>query len=719
MADPSHEQHFQDLLAKGMATPEEVAEARRLLDEAAAQGRTLSLSEALMRAGAKAARAHHESEKVSGTLRLKVPDTFSDPAQAAESAATAAAQSSDLQMIEKIGRGSQAVVYKCRQISMDRIVAVKFLHPQAAGNAETRQRFIQEARHAAQLMHPNIVTIHQIAPLRDTLYIVMEYVDGGSVAELLAARKRFDPIEATCIIRAAAEGLACAHKRGVIHRDIKPGNILLTQGGIVKLADLGLALSVGAVADAVQAGKAYGTPYYISPEQVRGDVDIDLRTDLYSLGATFYEMVAGVPPFTGPTPQDILRKHLTEPVPDPRERVPDLPPALCRLLTRAMAKDRQHRYESAEDFIAALDKLYPQAVATSAGAAEGGGVAAATAEPAKAGPAPQALVQQMASLSEAERRRPGRAEEIVRKVAADAAKPEGRGHKDRAHGRAALDPRIAAMATRTAASRRNKALVAVFGGLALVAVIVAVVVVVWLYPPWRAPGGPSSSEGPVIPARPPSSSGPEMAGHMLPLPPAPKPFTAAPKPPSPPPPKEEAKAPAPSPPSPAPRPSPEPSSPAPPEPPKEEPKEPPSEPPPPPPPPSAPQAVTVKAADAKIHGANARYEVGPDRDNIGFWSKTDTSVSWDVLLQPATYEVVVTYALDPKSGGGEYAVEIAGRTLKTKPAGTGDWGKFTQKSLGKVKIERAGTVAIVVKPLSVKGGGVMNLQAVTLKPVGP
>jgi hypothetical protein len=163
-------------------------------------------------------------------------------------------------------------------------------------------------------------------------------------------------------------------------------------------------------------------------------------------------------------------------------------------------------------------------------------------------------------------------------------------------------------------------------------------------------------------------------------------------------------------------PSPEPSSPAPPEPPKEEPKEPPPEPPPPPP---SPQAVTVKAADAKIHGANAKYEVGPDRDNIGFWSKTDTSVSWDVELQPATYEVVVTYALDPKSGGGEYAVEIAGRTLKTKPASTGDWGKFTQKSLGKVKIERAGTVAIVVKPLSVKGAGVMNLQAVTLKPVGP
>jgi hypothetical protein len=360
-------------------------------------------------------------------------------------------------------------------------------------------------------MHPNIVTIHQIAPFRlraglatatprqagaangggegeplETFYIVMEYVDGGSVADLLAVRKRFDLAEATCIIRSAAEGLAYAHKRGVIHRDIKPGNILLTQGGIVKLADLGLALSVSAAAEAGQAGKAYGTPYYISPEQVRGDPDIDVRTDLYSLGATFYQMVAGVPLFTAPTPQEVMRQHLTAPVPDPRQYVPDLPGAVCRLLARAMAKDREYRYASAEDFIRALDELFApggggkpdreREAAEALGRAE----AAASAveggiEPAAGAtvPAPQALAAQIASLPVSDRRR-GPARRGSGGLRSNVPRCSRSGLDGQPSG--ALAARGPAPATRAADARkirkRNVLLVCIFAVLVLAALVV-------------------------------------------------------------------------------------------------------------------------------------------------------------------------------------------------------------------------------------------------------
>jgi len=266
---------------------------------------------------------------------------------------------SDLQLLERIGRGSQAVVFKCRQISMDRTVAVKFLHVAAARDAESRQRFIQEARHAASLSHPNIVTIHAICPYKDTFYIVMEYVDGGSLAELLALRKRFDVTEAVCLIRAVAEGLAFAHRAGVIHRDVKPKNILLTQGGIIKLADLGLARRTDdSDASLDKTGKAYGTPYYIAPEQVCGDPNIDARADIYSLGATFYEMLTGRPPFSAPTPREIMRKQVTEPLPDPRQYVPDLSPAACAILEKCLAKRREDRFPTADAFIEAIDQAF-------------------------------------------------------------------------------------------------------------------------------------------------------------------------------------------------------------------------------------------------------------------------------------------------------------------------------------------------------------------------
>jgi len=372
MAEIGYEKHLKELLAKGLSTEEEIREARRLLQEAAREGRALSVAEALLRAGAQAAKAHH--------------DAAAAPQRVTGDTDTEVIQGSDLLVIERLGRGSQSVVCKCHQITLDRTVAVKILPSSLARNPQMREQFFREARHAARLSHPNIVAIHQISPLRDTFYIVMEFVDGGSVAEMLAERKRFDPAEAVTIVRAAAQGLACAHRAGIIHQDVKPKNILLTTTGIVKLADLGVArriddgdasVSAGAAAPggpsapaaappalpASSAGttgtssKIQGTPYYMSPEQVTGDPPVDFRTDIYSLGATFYEMLSGHPPFTAPTPQEVMRKHVIEPPPDPRQDVPDLPAGVSAIVAKCMAKEPEDRYASADGFIAALDAL--------------------------------------------------------------------------------------------------------------------------------------------------------------------------------------------------------------------------------------------------------------------------------------------------------------------------------------------------------------------------
>jgi len=388
MPEPSQAERLENLVAQGLVTAEEVREALRLVEEAHRAGRDLPLTKALLQAGAVAARAHH-----------------APVAPAAGDTTAAEIASSGLELLERISRGRQAVVYKCRQKAMDRLVAVKFLPPSAARESESRRRFFQEARHAARLSHPNIVTIHQISPFRDTFYIVMELVDGGSLSELLAVRKRFGPAEAVTILRPVVEALACAHRAGIVHRDIKPGNILLAADGTVKLADLGLARHVGEDAEE-EAGKAFGTPYYISPEQVRGDPRIDFRADIYSLGATFYQMLTGRPPFTAPTPQEVMQKHLTEPPPDPRQFVPNLPQVLCDILAKTLAKRPEDRYQTAEEFLATLSAIDIQDL-------EAWEMAA-----------PEALVKQLAGLADAERRRSRHVEKLTLAAARKHGAPE-------------------------------------------------------------------------------------------------------------------------------------------------------------------------------------------------------------------------------------------------------------------------------------------------------
>jgi serine/threonine-protein kinase len=258
------------------------------------------------------------------------------------------------QMIQKLGKGSMGIVFKAKQISVDRVVAIKILLDPLAQNKEFIKRFEREAMIAAKLSHNNVVNAIDAGQIDGHYYFVMEYVEGPTIKDYLDKNKTFDEKEALRITLAIAEALKHAAQRGLIHRDIKPENVILTRQGEVKLADLGLArLTDDEKWGLSEAGMAIGTPYYISPEQVRGQTNIDIRADIYSLGATLYHMVTGRVPYGGETPNEVMRKHV-----DPNVALvpPDhlnsrLSGGLGMVVETMMAKNREHRYQNPDDLI--------------------------------------------------------------------------------------------------------------------------------------------------------------------------------------------------------------------------------------------------------------------------------------------------------------------------------------------------------------------------------
>ena len=258
------------------------------------------------------------------------------------------------QMLQKLGKGSMGVVYKAKQQSVDRVVAIKILLEPLAQNKEFIKRFEREAMIAAKLSHNNVVNAIDAGVIDGHYYFVMEYVEGPTIKDFLDKNKTFDEKEALRITLAIAEALKHAAQRGLIHRDIKPENVILTKEGEVKLADLGLArLTDDDKWVLSEAGMAIGTPYYISPEQVRGQTNIDIRADIYSLGATLYHMVTGKVPYGGETPNEVMRKHV-----DPNVAIvpPDhlnsrLSGGLGMVVETMMAKNREHRYQTPDDLI--------------------------------------------------------------------------------------------------------------------------------------------------------------------------------------------------------------------------------------------------------------------------------------------------------------------------------------------------------------------------------
>jgi len=261
------------------------------------------------------------------------------------------------ELVEKIGEGSMGVVYRARQSSMDRIVALKILSPRLARNPRYVARFTREARSAARLNHPNIVAGIDVGEDQGLHYFAMEYVEGRTVQEIIDAEGAIGEKQAVTVALKVAAALGHAWDRGLVHRDIKPGNIVITAPGQVKITDLGLAKYTREDdVSLTDTGTTVGTAYYISPEQARGEEVVDIRGDIYSLGATLYHMVTGEPPYTG-TPVAVMTQHVSAAVPDAKRENPELSENVSTVIQLMMAKDPGERYASPRELIIDLKRI--------------------------------------------------------------------------------------------------------------------------------------------------------------------------------------------------------------------------------------------------------------------------------------------------------------------------------------------------------------------------
>jgi eukaryotic-like serine/threonine-protein kinase len=261
------------------------------------------------------------------------------------------------ELISRLGSGGMGAVFKARQTSMDRIVALKILSPRLARDEQFVERFMREARAAGKLSHPNIVSGIDVGEAGGYYYFAMEYVEGETLFELIKRQERLESKQAVGIAAQIARALVHAHAHDMIHRDVKPQNVIIAAGETAKLCDLGLARSTEEDSGLTATGTALGTPHYIAPEQIEGRTDIDGRADLYALGATLYHMLAGRPPFTAPTGAKVMAMHLSDAPPPLAEAVPGISPSLAALVLRLMAKQREARYQSAEALLADLEQI--------------------------------------------------------------------------------------------------------------------------------------------------------------------------------------------------------------------------------------------------------------------------------------------------------------------------------------------------------------------------
>jgi serine/threonine-protein kinase len=334
-ARPDEERLAQALIGRGLLTREEWQGCKAAADAAAGPEALLARLQAagLLTAG----QARRAAQELTALLGQKIPGYA---------------------LLEKVGQGSMGVVFKARQLSMNRVVALKVLHPRLGSNAELLERMRREAHLAAKLSHNNIVQAIDFGSAGSVHYFVMEYVEGKTIRQELDAGKVFAEGEAVEIVLQAAQALEHAGRRGLVHRDVKPANLVLTAEGVVKLADLGMARQArDPQADRRERGLAVGTPYYMAPEQIEGRQDVDIRADLYALGATLYHMTTGQPPFPSKDVDEILRAHLEEELTPPDHINQGLSAGLGEVVEVLMAKDRERRYRSPADLIVDLECL--------------------------------------------------------------------------------------------------------------------------------------------------------------------------------------------------------------------------------------------------------------------------------------------------------------------------------------------------------------------------
>lgn len=277
-------------------------------------------------------------------------------------------------IISKLGQGAMGNVYKAHQLSMDRLVAVKILSPRLAQNEQVIERFFREARAVAKLSHPNIIQGIDVGESHGLYYFAMEYIDGPTLKEVIKQSGPLEEKRGLEIMLQMARALDHAYQNNLIHRDIKPSNIMVSKDNITKLCDLGLARLADAAAEksvnpdvtcpndrSHSVGRAsgrvaLGTPAYISPEQARAETNVDIRSDIYSLGATFYHIIVGEVPFPAETAAQSIAKHLNQPPPLPRAKNPQISNKTNAIILKMMAKKREDRFQNPAELLSHLEQ---------------------------------------------------------------------------------------------------------------------------------------------------------------------------------------------------------------------------------------------------------------------------------------------------------------------------------------------------------------------------
>ena len=249
-------------------------------------------------------------------------------------------------IIEKIGEGGMGVVFKAEDTVLKRIVALKILNKSLITDKRNLERFFSEARSTASLSQANIVTVYDVGQIKDDYFISMEYIEGENFMNLIQHKKTFTPSQILFITIKLFKALDYSHRKGIIHRDIKPHNIMITSHKEIKIMDFGLAVILGDQKKG-ETGVITGTPYYMSPEQIQG-IPVDHRTDIYSSGATLFHLITGHVPFKG---ENIFYQHLFEPVPSIKKFRNDIPDKLIAIIEKCMEKKRENRFQSAMEVL--------------------------------------------------------------------------------------------------------------------------------------------------------------------------------------------------------------------------------------------------------------------------------------------------------------------------------------------------------------------------------
>ncbi len=260
---------------------------------------------------------------------------------------------------ERLGSGGMAMVYRARDLTLERTVAIKILRKNLSENSEFRSRFHQEAKAAANLSHPNIVTVHDFGFYASQLFIVMEYVPGSDLKTLMQQKRPFDLPEAISLIAQACAGLGYAHRAGLVHCDVKPQNMLVTPDRRLKVVDFGIARLLASISPDERSEVVWGSPQYFSPEQAAGSAPSP-ASDVYSLGVILYEMLAGRLPFVATTPQELARLHREALPPSPRRYNPLIPVPLEQIMLKVLAKEPSSRYRTADQLGRVLTNFVQQ-----------------------------------------------------------------------------------------------------------------------------------------------------------------------------------------------------------------------------------------------------------------------------------------------------------------------------------------------------------------------